>query len=70
MTDWYDDLMKLGRVMKQPDGKTSREWYDAVLGFVCHVSGHLAAATEIAQFEPIKFSMPTRRKRKRVEVKR
>src|SRR5438067_4093011 len=68
MTDWYGDLMKLARVMGQPEGKTSEEWRDAVAGFLIHVSGHLLAAAKIAAIEPIEFEMPTAKKRRRYSV--
>jgi hypothetical protein len=63
MADWYEDLIKLAKVMEQPEGKTSDQWHDAVAGFLIHVSGHLLAAAKIADIEPIEFEIPKSPKR-------
>jgi hypothetical protein len=65
MTDWYNDLVKLARLMQRPEGKSAEEWRDAVAGFLFHVSGHLLAATKIANIEPIEFEMPVAKKKTR-----
>jgi hypothetical protein len=59
MTDWYDDLIKLAKVMEHPEGKNNDQWRDAVCGFLVHVSGHLLAAAKIAEIEPVEFEVPT-----------
>lgn len=58
MVDWYDDLMRLAKVMKNPETASDDKWSDAVNRFLIHVSGHVAAAAKIAGHEPVDFELP------------
>ena len=63
MVDWYDDLRRLAKVMKDPETADNKQWSDAVYGFLIHVSGHVAAAAKIAGHKPIEFELPKRKLR-------
>lgn len=61
LVDWYDDLVRFAKVMKNPDGADDEERSESVLRFLIHASGHVAAAARIAGHEPIEFKLPKRR---------
>ena len=65
MSDWRDDLLALADLMKNPSGKSARQWNEAVASFLIHASGHVAAASRLAGFEPIEFNLPKRPGRSR-----
>jgi hypothetical protein len=52
MTDWWQDLSKLGWAMFQPGSPPSKEAKSAVYGFLIHAVPHLMAATEALHGEP------------------
>ena len=68
MLDWYDDLIRLARVMKNPEVADEEQWSEAVNGFLIHASGHVAAAARIAGHEPIEFELPKRKSRVRKKL--
>ena len=61
MTDWIEDLRALHELFGNPDAVTPEQFNEVVFGFLTHASGHILAASELAEVKPVKFKMPIRR---------
>jgi hypothetical protein len=53
MTDWWDDLSKLGWALLEPGRPPSGQAQSAVFGFLIHAVPHLMAASEALHGEPV-----------------
>jgi hypothetical protein len=58
MTDWYNDLRALAEMFTDPEAHDEKRWNEVVFGFLAHASGHVAAACELAEIEPVRFDVP------------
>lgn len=62
MTDWTGDLQALYELFENPEAVSAEQFEQVLYGFLIHASGHILAAAEMVDVEPVRFNQSSKKK--------